>query len=188
MCYFLEIGLPKDPKVVRFVRGSLRMLAVIKRMSTELAVKLPANYLAYLIGIPKSCSCCLAGHYFEQEDDDQEQESARKAAKLEMHVLEKYRGKGWSEEKIKRALADRRKAENRQSVEELFPVDIEDRVAQVLQETARTFGLPIYLYIYEIAGSALIKAPAKPMLTKKAAKLRIHPEYLPKSEIVKAIP
>ncbi|KAA0231943.1 hypothetical protein EDS67_00680 [candidate division KSB1 bacterium] len=187
MCYFLEIGFPKDPNVVRFVRRSLRMLAVIKCTSTQLAGKLPANYAAYLIGIPEGCSCCLAGHYFEQ-DDDQEQESARKAAKLEMHVLEKYRRKGWPDEKIKRALTDKRKAENRQSVEELFPEDIEDRVAQVLQETIRTSGLPIYLCIYELAGSASTKALARPVLTKKSAHLQIHPDYLPKGEIVKAIP
>lgn len=188
MCYFLEIGLPKDPNVVRFVRNSLRMLAVIKRTGIGLAGKLPSNYAAYLIGIPEGCSCCLAGHYFEQEDDDQEQASARKAAKLEMHMLEKYRRKGWSEEKIKRALADKRKAKNRQSAEELFPEDIEDRVAQVLQETVRTFGLPIYLCIYEFARVALTKPLAAPVLTKKAARLRIHPDYLPKRGIVKAVP
>lgn len=188
MCYFLEIGLPRDPKVVRFVRGSLRMLAVIKRTGTGLAGRLPSNYQAYLIGIPEGCSCCLAGHYFEQEDNDQEQESARKAAKLEMHVLENYRRKGWSEEKIKRALADKRKAKNQQSAEELFPDDIEDRVAQVLQETVRTFGLQIYLCIYELAEVTLTKALATHVLTKKAAHLRIHPDYLPKRGIVKAIP
>lgn len=188
MCYFHEIGLPKDPNVVRFVRGSLRMLAVNKRASAGLAGKLPANYEAYWIGFHGGCSCCLAGHYFEQEDDDQEQASARKAAKLEMYLLEKYRRKSWSEEKIKRALADKRKAKNRQSVEELFPVDVEDRVAQVLQETVRTFSLPIYLCIYELAGSAPPKALATPVLTKKAAKLRIHPVYLSKGGIVKAIP
>lgn len=188
MCYFLEIGLPKDPNVVRFVRGSLRMLAVNKRTSTGLAGKLPSNYAAYLIGFHGGCSCRLAGHYFEQDDDDQDQESARKAAKLEMHLIEKYRRKGWSEEKIKRALADKRKSKNRQSAEELFPADIEDRVAQVLQETVRTFGLPIYLCIYELAGSASIKALATQVLTKKTVHLRIHPDYLPKGEIVKVIP
>ncbi|MCL4705828.1 hypothetical protein KJ068_11740 [bacterium] len=160
---------------------------VNKRTSAGLAGKLPAHYEIYWIGFHGGCSCCLAGHYFEQEGDDQEQESATKAAKLEMHVIEKYRRKGWSEEKIKRALADKRKAKNRQSAEELFPADIEDRVALVLQETVTTFSLPIYLCIYELAGSALTKALAAPVLTKKAAHLRIHPDYLPKGGIVKAI-
>lgn len=188
MCYFLEIGLPKDPNVMRFVRGSLMMLSVVKRTGIGLVGKLPSNYVAYLIGIHEGCSCCLAGHYFEQGDDDQEQKSARKAAKIEMHMLEKYRRKGWSEEKIKRALADKRKAENRHASDWPSPEDEADRVAQVLQESVRTFGLPIYLYIYELAGSALTKAPAKQVLTKKVAHLRIHPDYLPKGEIVKAIP
>lgn len=68
------------------------------------------------------------------------------------------------------------------------PEDEADRVAQVLQETVRTFGLPIYLCIYELAGSTPPKALATQVLTKKAAKLQIHPDYLPKGGIVKAIP
>jgi hypothetical protein len=93
MCYFITVSVPKSKEEI-FKSNIPRGLSIIECSNPSIIEYLPKSYSPYYL-ITGMCSCDL----FSEESNEEDLQ------KTEHKLIKKYRKKGWSENKIKRAIS-----------------------------------------------------------------------------------
>jgi len=131
MCYFITIGLPKLKAdiILNEIPKGLRFVATV---NPNIISQLPENYIAHHV-VSGMCSCDL----FKSS-------KSNKAEKERESLLRKYKKKGWSEDKIKRALSDHEN--NIKKSFSGFREDIISWVTSLVQDLEQPLLLLVHMY------------------------------------------
>ncbi len=92
MCYFITVSVPRTKEDI--LKSNIpRGLSIFECSNPSIIEYLPKDYSLYYL-ITGMCSCDL----FSEENNEED------IQKTEKKLIKKYRKKGWSENKIKRAI------------------------------------------------------------------------------------
>lgn len=145
MCYFVLVAFP--PEAIPAARAQLRSTFGMRPANNpSLDASLPAGWSAFLLN-DGMCGCDMYSHPDRKEVAVPPAERAR--AFREKHAKPKYRKRGWTEERIERAIAQMQEPDRAPAARGF--TGLRGDVRKALAEVARAAG-PARLLVHRFSG------------------------------------
>lgn len=134
MCSFIIVVVPKteSDKITSTLPRNIHCFVTNNKSITT---HIPQDYISYCV-ITGMCSCDLFHPAFSQEYLEEEKQT----------LIRKYKKKGWTENKIQRALSDHDKSTTEKNKTYGFRKDLLEWLVSIVQNTKGNLSIIIHTY------------------------------------------